>query len=177
MTGTPPLLDGCEDRAQTGWCESCRTGPSRDCGYGHRTSKNDRAAGCQDTELVVPVAPLDRPRMLGAIASYRASGFTPIGLSLQQAAADLPPEGPRTIVLVTDGEDTCGPPDPCQVARDLSASGVAVRIETVGFYLKDNRLAEQQLQCIASATAADNAGPTAPTRWTRSCPRSPPARS
>jgi hypothetical protein len=29
---------------------------------------------------------------------------------------------------------------------------VAVRIETVGFYLKDNRLAEQQLQCIASAT-------------------------
>ena len=147
-----PLLDG----AKTALTRVVRELPDRAVAglrvYGHRTSNNDRAAGCQDTELVVPVAPLDRPRMLGAIASYRASGFTPIGLSLQQAAADLPPEGPRTIVLVTDGEDTCGPPDPCQVARDLSASGVAVRIETVGFYLKDNRLAEQQLQCIASAT-------------------------
>jgi Ca-activated chloride channel family protein len=120
--------------------------------FGHRTPNSDRAAGCQDTELVVPVAPLDRARMLGAIASYRASGFTPIGLSLQKGTTDLPPEGPRTIVLVTDGEDTCGTPDPCQVARDLSATGVAVRIETVGFYLGDNRVAEQQLQCIAAAT-------------------------
>lgn len=120
--------------------------------YGHRTPNTDRAAGCQDSELVVPVAPLDRARMLGAIASYRASGFTPIGLSLQQARNDLPPEGRRTIVLVTDGEDTCGTPEPCQVARDLTASGVAVRIETVGFFLRDNRVAERQLQCIAAAT-------------------------
>ena len=123
--------------------------------YGHRTPNTDRAAGCQDTELVVPVAPLNRPRMLEAIASYRASGYTPIGLSLQQAATDLPPEGPRTIVLVSDGEDTCAPPDPCQVGRDLSASGVAVRIQTVGFYLKDNRQAEEQLRCIAETTGGE----------------------
>jgi Ca-activated chloride channel family protein len=123
--------------------------------YGHRTPNTDRAAGCRDTELVVPVAPLNRPRMLEAITSYRASGYTPIGLSLQQAATDLPPEGPRTIVLVSDGEDTCAPPDPCQVARDLSASGVAVRIQTVGFYLKDNRQAEEQLRCIAETTGGE----------------------
>jgi hypothetical protein len=130
--------------------------------YGHRTPNTDPVAGCQDTELVVPVAPLDRERLRGAIAAYNASGYTPIGRSLQEAANDLPPEGPRTIVLVTDGEDTCGPPDPCQVARDLIGSGFDVRVETVGFFLQGNPTATQQLQCIADTTGgtfrtADNA--------------------
>ena len=32
----------------------------------------------------------------------------------------------RRIVLITDGEDTCTPPDPCEVARDLAALRAAV---------------------------------------------------
>ncbi len=130
--------------------------------YGHRTPNTDPVAGCQDTELIAPVAPLDRESVKSAIDGFNASGYTPIGLSLQEAERDLPPEGPRTIVLVSDGEDTCAPPDPCQVARDLSARGVDVRIETVGFYLQGNPAATNQLTCIAEATGgsfrtADNA--------------------
>lgn len=116
--------------------------------YGHRTSNDDPVAGCVDTELVVPVGPIDREALNAAIDSFDASGFTPIGLSLQEAANDLPESGARTIILVSDGVDTCAPPDPCEVAEDLAVAGFATKIHTVGFFLND-QAAVDQLQCIA----------------------------
>lgn len=118
--------------------------------YGHRIPNNDKARGCADTELIVPVGPVDKGGMKAAVGGFQAKGFTPIARSLQEAAKDLPPEGDRTVVLVSDGVDTCAPPDPCQVARDLAASGVKLRIETVGFQV--DAQAREQLRCIAAAT-------------------------
>jgi hypothetical protein len=118
--------------------------------YGHRTSNEDPIAGCVDTELVVPVGPIDREALNGAIDSFQASGFTPIGLSLQEAADDLPATGSRTIILVSDGVDTCAPPDPCEVAEQLAVEGFATHIHTVGLFLNDPA-AVTQLQCIADA--------------------------
>jgi Mg-chelatase subunit ChlD len=123
--------------------------------FGHRYPNTDRDNGCRDTELISPVEPLDREALLAAIDGYDAKGFTPIGYSLQEAANDLPPEGPRTIVLVSDGDDTCAPPDPCQIATDLRADGVEVVINTVGFALGDNDTARDQLTCIAEATEGE----------------------
>jgi hypothetical protein len=119
--------------------------------YGHRIPNTDKANGCLDTELIVPVRPLDPPAMIDAINSFGAKGFTPIGLSLQEAAADLP-GGRGTVVLVSDGEDTCAPPDPCEVAAGLIAQGIDVRVHTVGFFLGEDEAARTQLQCIAEET-------------------------
>lgn len=119
--------------------------------YGHTVPNTDEANGCQDTELIHPVAPLDRNALNQAIDSYHALGYTPIGLSLEQAAGDLPPEGNRTIVLVSDGEDTCAPPDPCEVSRNLNQAGVELIVNTVGFALGGNQQARQELECIAEA--------------------------
>lgn len=119
--------------------------------YGHRVPNTDRANGCQDTELIHPVAPLDRPALQAVIDGYQAVGFTPIGRSLQAAAGDLPPEGRRTIILVSDGEDTCAPPEPCEVADDLTGEGIDLVIHTVGFALGDDDQARSQLECIAEA--------------------------
>lgn len=120
--------------------------------YGHRVPNTNKAEGCKDTELIQPVAPLDRQETKGAINSFEAKGFTPIGRSLREAAGDLPSEGPRTIVLVSDGEDTCSPPPPCEVARNLVSEGIDVKIETVGFFLRGNRQAREELECIAGET-------------------------
>lgn len=38
----------------------------------------------------------------------------------------------KAIVLVSDGEDTCAPPDPCDIARTLFEQGIFVRIERAG---------------------------------------------
>ncbi|HEY8547757.1 MAG TPA: VWA domain-containing protein [Acidimicrobiales bacterium] len=123
--------------------------------FGHRYPNTDRTNGCRDTELIAPVAPLDRAALAAAIDGYEAKGFTPIGHTLEQAAGDLPPEGPRTIILVTDGDDTCAPPDPCAVAEGLIADGVDVQVHTVGLSLGDNETARDQLTCIAEATGGE----------------------
>lgn len=118
--------------------------------YGHRTPNTDREAGCADTELLVPVGPADPAALRAAVDGLQASGFTPIGRSLQAAVDDLPPEGRRTVVLVSDGIDTCAPPRACDVARQIVADGVELRVEAVGFQV-DAATAEE-LRCIAEAT-------------------------
>jgi len=120
--------------------------------YGHREPNTDPVRGCQDSELIAPVAPIDRSGIRSAIEGIEASGFTPIGLSLQEAVADLPESGPRSIVLISDGEDTCAPPDPCRVAEELFGDLLDVRIESVGFLIGTGSAAEQQLRCIADVT-------------------------
>lgn len=133
-----------------------RLPPTLDVGlrvYGHRVPSSDKAAACQDTELVVPVAPLDAEVLKAQVAGIQALGETPIGLSLQQAVTDFPTETPGTIVLVSDGADECFPdlgPEPCQVARDLVADGVDLRVEVVGLQVEP--VGRDQLQCMADAT-------------------------
>jgi Ca-activated chloride channel family protein len=105
-------------------------------------------AACADTQNVVPVGPLDRPALTAAIRRFHAVGETPIAYSLQQALADLGPSGQRTIVLVSDGEESCVP-DPCPTVRKLVAGGIDLRIDTVGFGV--DAAARAQLRCIAEA--------------------------
>jgi hypothetical protein len=144
-----PLIDGAKQALRvlvSALPEDARVGLRV---YGHRVPNTDKANGCRDTELVIPVGPLDPDAIQTAIDSYEAKGFTPIGLSLQEAAADL--GGPGTIVLVSDGVDTCAPPDPCDVAASLMEQGFDLTVHTVGLFL-DDPAAERQLQCIADAT-------------------------
>ncbi|MFE9813849.1 VWA domain-containing protein [Streptomyces sp. NPDC005773] len=121
---------------------------------GLRVYGADRPRGCTDTRLVRPVRPLDRAAMKRAVAAVRPRGDTPIGLSLRKAAQDLPQPaggsiGTRTVLLISDGEDNCGTPPPCEVAQQLGKQSVGLRIDTVGFQVKG--AAREQLECIANA--------------------------
>jgi hypothetical protein len=118
--------------------------------YGHRVSNapSDKPEGCRDTELIAPIAPLDKAQMQDRIRSFDARGWTPIGLSLKEGAKDLRGfKGEKTIVLVSDGIETCAPPPPCKIARRIVRQGIDLRIDTVGFQV-DPR-AREQLRCIA----------------------------
>lgn len=112
---------------------------------------NNKALGCKDTQQIVPVGHPDRTEAKTAIATLRPTGFTPVGLALREAAKDLGTgQTTRRIVLITDGEDTCAPPDPCEVARELAAQGTHLVVDTLGLTLDDR--VRRQLTCIASAT-------------------------
>ncbi|MXG26489.1 VWA domain-containing protein [Streptomyces sp. YIM 132580] len=112
---------------------------------------DDRKVGCKDTEQLYPVGPLDRTEAKTAVATLAPTGWTPIGPALLGAADDLEGgEATRRIVLITDGEDTCGPLDPCEVAREIAARGTHLVIDTLG--LVPNAKIRQQLTCIAEAT-------------------------
>ncbi|MFF3494732.1 VWA domain-containing protein [Streptomyces sp. NPDC002795] len=121
--------------------------------YGSEYPGANKSTGCKDTELISPVAALDteaKASVKKKVAATKPTGFTPIGHSLKQAARDLGSEGKRRIILLSDGEDTCAPPEPCEVAKELEDAGVDLVVDTLGF--KVNGKAVQQLKCIADAT-------------------------
>ncbi|MFF3916053.1 VWA domain-containing protein [Streptomyces sp. NPDC001852] len=112
---------------------------------------NDRKEGCKDTAQLYPVGTLDRTDAKTAVATLQPTGWTPIGPALLKAADDLNGgTGTRRIVLITDGEDTCQPLDPCEVAREIAAKGVGMTIDTLG--LVPDARTRDQLSCIADAT-------------------------
>ncbi|MFF3397677.1 VWA domain-containing protein [Streptomyces sp. NPDC002659] len=111
----------------------------------------DRKVGCKDTKQLYPVGPLDRTEAKTAVATLAPTGWTPIGPALLGAAEDLKGgDATRRIVLITDGEDTCAPLDPCEVARDIAAKGIHLVIDTLG--LVPDAKTRSQLLCIAEAT-------------------------
>ncbi|MEU2155067.1 VWA domain-containing protein [Streptomyces sp. NPDC019396] len=112
---------------------------------------NDRKEGCKDTRTLYPVGELDRTEAKTAVATLAPTGWTPIGPALLGAADDLKGGNTtRRIVLITDGEDTCAPLDPCEVAREIAAKGINITIDTLG--LVPNAKMRAQLMCIAEAT-------------------------
>jgi Ca-activated chloride channel family protein len=120
--------------------------------YGTSTGSSDAEhdAGCADVKTLIPLAKLDRNLVRGGIAGLNASGYTPISLALRNAVGQLPADdSAQAVVLVSDGEDTCGEP-PCDTAAQAKRTHPNLTISTVGF--KTDGPASDQLSCIANAT-------------------------
>jgi hypothetical protein len=125
--------------------------------YGHRV-KGD----CSDVETLVPAGGDDRQALLSAVAGLSPKGKTPMAASVQQTARALKTkENETTIVLVSDGIETCHD-DPCAAIKELKQSGVKFVLHVVGFDV-DAR-GKEQLSCLAQAgggkyfSAGDAAG-------------------
>ena len=92
-------------------------------------------------------ASANRDAILAKTPTVKAQGYTPITYVIQLAAADIAKEpGARTIVLVSDGKETCAG-DPCAAARALAAADARLVIHTIGFNV--DAAARFELQCIA----------------------------
>ena len=118
--------------------------------YGTQTGSGDeeKAAGCQDVTTLVPMGG-NRAEMVSKVKGLNPRGYTPIGKSLQQAEKELPGQGARQIVLVSDGIDTCAPPPVCEVAKQIRERGVDIVINVIGLNVDDQ--ARSELQCVAKA--------------------------
>lgn len=112
--------------------------------YGHR-----RTNDCADVEILVPPGNEDRAAVMARIAALQPMGMTPIAAAATQVAELLKgKEAETTIVLVSDGQETCGG-DPCAVVKALKAAGVKFVMHVVGFAVAEADKA--QLACIAEA--------------------------
>lgn len=117
--------------------------------YAHRIDKSNREASCKDTELVVPMSTGTGGLIAAGVDKLEPRGWTPIAYSLEQAELDFNGNAERlhTIILVSDGEETCGG-DPAAVMRALVAKGFKMKLCTVGFNVEP--IARQQLEALAS---------------------------
>lgn len=107
--------------------------------FGHREPDSCR------TDLEVPLAPLSPDVVSAKIGAIQAKNLakTPIAASLNQVTQDLAGvSGPVTVVLLTDGEETCDG-DPRAAIEALGKAGFDVRVNIVGFAINELELKEQ----------------------------------
>jgi len=110
--------------------------------YGHR-HKGD----CADIEVLLPPGSTDRDALLKSVQSLEPRGLTPISDALSMSIDLLKlKESETTVVLVSDGKETCHA-DPCKVVRKLKATGIKFVLHVVGFQV--DQKARQQLECLA----------------------------
>jgi Ca-activated chloride channel family protein len=113
--------------------------------YGHREKGN-----CSDIELIVPPAPGTGAEIAAQVGKMRFLGKTPLSQSVRQAAEALHyGEEAATVVLVTDGLETCDA-DPCALGRELEAAGLNFTAHVIGFGLSGAEGA--QVACLATET-------------------------
>jgi Mg-chelatase subunit ChlD len=99
--------------------------------YGHSSASEEN--NCADSGLLVPFGGSNRQALHAAIDSLKPKGQTPIAFALKQAVADFDAlDHERTLVLVTDGLESCGG-NPVAAARELHDLGI--RIHVIGFGL------------------------------------------
>ncbi len=110
--------------------------------YGHR-SKTD----CNDIEILIPSGSDERDKLLAHVNSISPKGMTPLANSVKMVADSLSGrETETTIILVSDGIDTCNI-DPCSVVKSLKAKGAKFILHVVGFGVDEKGI--QQLSCMA----------------------------
>lgn len=113
--------------------------------YGHRDK-----GSCDDIEEIVPVGPGTRDEIAAAARKLNPKGKTPISASVRRAAQALKfTEDKATVILVTDGLETCNA-DPCAAARELEKQGIDFTTHVVGFGLSKEE--GKQIACVAEAT-------------------------
>ena len=110
--------------------------------YGHRRQRD-----CSDIQTLVPLGSIDRAAINREIDALNPVGRTPITASIREAIDMLAEhDGPASVVLVSDGLETCGG-DPCELVRDTRARGVNVVMHVVGFGVGE--VNTSQLECTA----------------------------
>ncbi len=121
--------------------------------YGHKSGFLGMNQ-CSQSKLVVPVEQNNKKNILDQIDKLDPSGVTPIEYSLRKALGDLKNvEGPKRIILITDGLETCGG-NPCSFAGDIASKHPDIKVDVISFGRNVKNVSlDSQLQCISLKTS------------------------
>ncbi|MGI3184046.1 VWA domain-containing protein [Nioella aestuarii] len=114
--------------------------------YGH-----NRRGDCSDIETMVPPGLNNRDEIARIVNSVNPRGRTPLSDAVIQAAEEMRyTENAATVILVSDGRETCDA-DPCAVGRALEQAGIDFTAHVIGFDV-DEPEGIAELQCLAENT-------------------------
>ena len=114
--------------------------------YGH-----NRRGDCSDIETMVEPGIGNREEIARIVNSVNPRGRTPLSDAVIQAAEALRyTENPATVILVSDGRETCNR-NTCEVGLALEQAGIDFTAHVIGFDVAEaDDIA--QLQCLAENT-------------------------
>lgn len=97
-----------------------------------RSAQNSKSL-CSNIDLRLTPQPLAARRIIAEVRALVPAGVTPLTQSILLAARQLNyKEKPSTIVLFTDGQETCGG-TPCASVRQLSSEAAGLRIHVINY--------------------------------------------
>jgi Ca-activated chloride channel family protein len=86
------------------------------------------------------------------------AGKTPLTMAVAEAADVLDyRKKPGTIIVLTDGEETCGA-SPCELGKDLHVAAAQLTIHIIGFRMKDFSWTGENSILDAKCLAEENSG-------------------
>lgn len=92
-------------------------------------------AACDNVSLELRPALNAGEKIQSRVDALKPDGRTPLSRSVRRAADVLDFRNrPGTIVLLTDGEETCGG-DPCALARDLKREGARTTVHVISYQI------------------------------------------
>ncbi len=109
---------------------------------------------CENIELQLKPDRYTPSQIMSRVDALVPAGRTPLTDAVKLAAEELQyTRKPAVIVLLTDGEETCGG-RPCEVAQRLEASGKDVTIHVISYMSRDTSIGRGLLQsrCLARET-------------------------
>lgn len=117
---------------------------------------------CTGIDLRFAPTPNAAQRIIDDVEAMSPTGNTPLTEAVALAARTLDYRArPGTIVLVTDGKETCGGA-PCQLAAELAAEGRDLTVHVIGFKVRGERFSynrdsdyvnsESVAKCLADRT-------------------------
>jgi hypothetical protein len=119
--------------------------------YGGKQKSN-----CEDTHLLVPFGPNNLVQMEKTVVGLTPGGKTPLHKSLLLSFEDLKKySGPKRIVVVTDGEDTCGG-DPCETVKEINQQKLDLKFFVIALGMKGESDALKKVKCIGDTQVAND---------------------
>lgn len=112
-------------------------------------------AKCENVDLRLRPAPNSAETILAEVNKTVPFGETPLTAAVRAAAEVLEfRDKPAVVVLLTDGEETCGG-DPCAMARELKAEARKLTVHVVNFKVAGAHtwlVPEKRSACMAEET-------------------------
>jgi Ca-activated chloride channel family protein len=111
---------------------------------------------CTDISMVVPFGDTNISQMTTEVQRLIPLGMTPLHKSLKFAFDDLIDfKGEKRVVVVTDGQDTCGG-DPCTTVEEWKKQNLDLKFYVIALGFKGDSESFKKIQCIGDTQQAND---------------------
>ena len=111
-----------------------------------------------NVQLALKPVPDAAPLIMQEVNALNPAGKTPMAAAVEQAAEVLDyQKKPGLIVVLTDGEETCGG-SPCNLGKMLHANAAQLTVHIIGFRMKDFSWTGEQSILDSKCLAEQNGG-------------------
>lgn len=123
---------------------------------GMRVYGGKKHGKCDDIRLAVPFGKTNIDLMETQVAQLSPMGMTPLHKSLTMAFEDIKTyQGPKRIVVVTDGQDTCGG-DPCKTAEEYKKQKMDLKFYVIALGFKGESESLKKISCIGDTSVVND---------------------